>query len=85
MDTGNYMANQMDNLIEASQHQHEDFCEKLEKDIAVFIKEKRYDFTAIDVFTEYYLQYSKGYDVKSDVEITIKNFEDRLKRVYGHP
>jgi hypothetical protein len=84
MDTGAYMANQMDNLIEASQHHHEDFCEKLEKDIAVFIKEKEYDFTEIDVFTEYYLQYSKGYDVKPEVGITIKKFENRLKAVYRH-
>lgn len=83
MDTGNYMANQISNQIEASQHYYEDFCNELEIDISKFITDCGYTCTAIDIFTEYREKYSKGFYVSHACKKVIKKFEDKLKLVYG--
>lgn len=83
MDTGSYMANQMDDQIEASQHQYEEFCEKTEKEITEFIKECGYTFDSEHIFTEYSTKYSKGYYVSHTTKIVIKQFEEKLKLIYG--
>lgn len=82
MDTGSYMANQMDNQIEASQHHYEEFCNELETEITKFIQECGYTWTAIDIFTEYRERYSKGFYVSHTCKIVIKKFEDKLKLIY---
>lgn len=82
MDTGAYMANQMDDLITASQMQYDDFCEKLEKDISEYIKNCEYTFDSKHIFNEYITKYTKGYYVSYKVKKVIKEFEDKLKKIY---
>lgn len=83
MDTGSYMANQMDNLIEASQHEYNKYFDNLENEINDFLKESKYSWTAEEIFTEYREKYSKGFYVSHTCKVVIKKFEEKLKLVYG--
>lgn len=82
MDTGSYMANQMDDLISNSQLQYEKFCEELEKDISAFITKNGYDWTAEEIFKQYREKYSKGYYVSYTCKIVIDEFKERLNKIY---
>ena len=53
MDTGNYMANQMDSLIENGLHQMDEFINDLDNRIEKFIKENGYTWTVEEIVKEY--------------------------------
>lgn len=83
MDTGNYMANQMDNLITNGIHQYEAFIEDLDNRIEAFIKENGYTWTVQDIVTEYREKYSKGFYVSYTCKKVIEHFKDDLKKSTG--
>jgi len=80
MDTGNYMANQMDSLIESGLHQMDEFINDLENRIELFIKENKYDCTIEEIVKEYREKYSKGYYVSFTCKNVIEFFKDDLAR-----
>lgn len=82
MDTGAYMQNQMDDQISASQEQFQFYCQKLDEEIAAFIKECNYTFDSAHIFNEYSNKYSKGIYVSHTTKIVIKQFEKKLKLIY---
>jgi hypothetical protein len=83
MDTGAYMANQIDDQIEASKYHYDEFCDQTEKEITTFIKECGYTFDTEHIFTEYSTKYSKGYYVSFTTKFVIQRFEEKLKLIYG--
>jgi len=83
MDTGNYMANQMDNLIESGLHQMDEFINDLDNRIELFIKENNYDLTVQEIVTEYIEKYTKGFYVSFTCKDVIENFKDDLYRATG--
>lgn len=83
MDTGNYMANQMDSLIENGLHKMDEFLTDLENRIETFIKENKYDWTIEEIVKEYREKYSKGYYVSFTCKNIIENFKDDLARSTG--
>jgi hypothetical protein len=83
MDTGNYMANKMDSLIENGLHQMDEFIYDLDNRIEAFIKENKYDYTIDEVVKEYIDKYSKGFYVSFTCKNIIDNFKDDLARSTG--
>lgn len=82
MDTGNYMANQMDNLISAALQEREEFEDKLWSEIATYIKECGYTWQVRDIVDEYCEKYTKGFYTSFSAKQVIKHFEERLKKLY---
>lgn len=76
-----YMENQMDNLIEASQHQYEEFCQKTHAEIQAFISEKGYTWTVESIIKEYREKYSKGIYVSHTAKIIIEKFKQQLSKL----
>jgi len=81
MDTGSYMQNQMDDQIEASLHQYDEFCNELEKDISNFIKENGYTWTFEEILSEYKNKVSKGFYVSHTCRKITNEFESRLSKL----
>jgi hypothetical protein len=78
MDTGSYMANQMDDLITAGIMRHEQECEELAEQIETYIKECGYTWKVDDILKEYREKYKQGYYVSYTCKEIIKKFEERL-------
>lgn len=83
MDTGNYMAGQMDDLISNDINQYEAFIQDLDNRIEVFIKEHGYTWSVDDIVTEYRDKYSKGFYVSFTCRKVIEHFKDDLKKSTG--
>lgn len=83
MDTGNYMQNQMDDLITNGLNQMDEFISDLDNRIEAFIKENGYTWTIEDIVTEYREKYSKGIYVSYTCKKVIENFKDDLKKATG--
>jgi len=83
MDTGNYMAGQMDDLISNGINQYEAFIQDLDNRIEVFIKEHGYTWSVDDIVTEYRDKYSKGFYVSFTCRKVIEHFKDDLKKSTG--
>jgi hypothetical protein len=81
MDTGSIMANKMSEQIEASEYHYEQACEKLNEDIAAYIKECGYTWTVEEIIKQYREQYKKGYYVSFTCKEIIKKFESELGRL----
>ncbi len=82
MDTGSYMANQIDNLISAGLHQRDEFEDLLWNDMATYIKECGYTWKVQDIIDEYREKYTKGFYTSFSAKQVIKHFEERLKKLY---
>ena len=82
MDTGNYMANQMSDIIEHSEHLREEALEEVRIDIQDYIERMNYTWDAKDIMKEYAAKYKKGYYVRSPTckEIILR-FESALAHV----
>lgn len=78
-----YMQNQMDNLIEASQHQYEEFVKNTDEAISDYIKEKGYTWTVEDIYKEYIEKYCKGDYISHTAKKIIEKFKDDLVKVTG--
>lgn len=78
MDTGSYMANQMDDLITAGIMQHEQNCKELYDDIETYIKECGYTWTVDDIIKEYREKYKAGYYVSYTCKEIIEKFKERF-------
>jgi len=82
MDTGSYMANQMDDLITAGLHQRDLFEEELHADMELYISEKCYTWSTDAIVKNYIEKYSKGFYVSHTCKDVIIKFQDRLKKLY---
>ena len=78
MDTGAYMANQIDDQITASEYKYQAFCDRLEKDVNEFIEEIGGGWTFDEVLVEY-KKYLKDDTVGFEARKIIYRFEERLK------
>lgn len=78
-----YMQNQMDNLITASEHYYDAFCDELDKKIQSFIDENRYTWTVEDVYKEYREKYCKGEYISYTSKKIIENFKTDLAKATG--
>jgi hypothetical protein len=78
MDTGSYMANQMDDQITGSLAAYEEFLDTLFADMDAFIKKSGWTWQVKDIFDEY-KKYSTGVYVSFTARQIITKFEDRLK------
>lgn len=83
MDTGNYMQDQMDDLITNGLHQMDAFIEDLDNRIEAFIKENGYTFNVGYIVTKYREDYSKGYYVSHTCKKVIEHFKEDLKKSTG--
>lgn len=83
MDTGNYMQNQMGNLIESGLQQYDKFCKDVDIRIEKFIKERGYTWTHEEIIQQYIEMYSKGYYVSHTCRLVIENFKEDLEKVTG--
>ena len=78
MDTGSYMQNQMDNLIESGIKWHEQESEKLFIDIKNYIDKCKYTWT-VDAIIEEYQKYKNNFYISHTCLEIVNKFEDRLK------
>lgn len=78
-----YMQNQMDNLITASEYQYDAFCDKVDESISDYIKENGYTWTVEDIYKEYREKYCKGYYISYTAKKIIEKFKDDLVKVTG--
>jgi len=83
MDTGNYMANQMDSLIENGSHQMDEFINDLYNRIEKFIKENGYTWTVEEIVKEYRERYTQEFYVSFTCKKVIENFEEDLAKSIG--
>lgn len=83
MDTGNYMANKMDSLIENGLHQMDEFVNDLDNNIEKFIKENGYTWTVEQIVKEYREKYMQGFYVSSTCKKVIENFKEDLAKSTG--
>lgn len=83
MDTGNYMANQMDSLIENGLHQMDEFITDLDNRIEKFIKENGYTLTVEQIVKEYRERYTQGFYVSFTCKKVIENFKEDLAKATG--
>lgn len=83
MDTGNYMANQMNNQIEVGLLQYDEFVKDLNVRIEKFIKERGYTWTPEEIVQQYVEMYSKGYYVSHTCKWVIEKFKEDLEKVTG--
>ncbi len=81
MDTGNYMANQMSDMIEHSEHLHEETLEKVRLEIQDYIERMEYTWDAKDIMKEYATKYKKEYYVSYTCKEIILRFESALANV----
>ena len=83
MDTGNYMANQMDSLIQNGMQEMDDFINDLNSRIELFINQNNYTWTVEEIVTEYIKKYSKGIYVSFTCKNVIETFKDDLFKSTG--
>jgi hypothetical protein len=83
MDTGNYMANQMDDLIQNGIIQMDQFINDLDNRIGEFIKENNYSWTTQEIVKQYREKYSQGYYVSSTCKKVIEQFKEDLAKSTG--
>ena len=83
MDTGNYMVNQMDSLIENGLHQMNEFINDLDNRIEKFIKENGYACTVEEIVKEYREKYTQGFYVSFTCTKVIENFKEDLAKSTG--
>ena len=83
MDSGNYMANQMDCLIESGLHQMDEFINDLNNRIDKYIKDSRYSWTVEEIVKEYREKYTQGIYVSFTGRDIIENFEEDLVKATG--
>lgn len=72
-----YMANQMNQLLEASEHQHDEACKSLEEEIQKHIKQYGYTWSVYEIFEEY-RKMIKGVYVSYSAKCIIIQFKDSL-------
>lgn len=77
------MENQMDNLMEYSAREYEQFCEDLDIDIFSFIIENGYSWTVEEIVKEYREKYTQGFYVSNTCLKVIEHFKGRLERSTG--
>ena len=77
-----YMQNQMDNLIIASEHYYDAFCDELDKKIQTFIDDNRYTCTVEYVYEEY-RNHCKGKYIRYASKKIIENFKTDLAKATG--
>lgn len=78
-----YMQNQMDNLIEGSQHQFDEYCKQTDKAISDFINVNGYTWTVEDIYKEYTEKYCKGDYISYTAKKVIEKFKDDLAKITG--
>lgn len=83
MDTGNYIQNQMDDLITNGLHQMDEFISDLDNRIELFIKQNGYTWTVQEILTEYREKYSQGIYVSFTCKKVIEHFREDLKKATG--
>jgi len=83
MDTGSYMANQMDNLIESGLREMDAFIDDMYIRIESFIKENGYDWKSEQIVKAYTEDYSKGHYVCYSLKKVIENFKEDLSKATG--
>jgi hypothetical protein len=81
MDTGAYMANQMDDLIEAGIRQREYEWEQLVVDIETYITECGYTWTMNTVIEQYH-KYKRGEYICHTAKDMINKFKHKLDIFY---
>jgi hypothetical protein len=82
MDTGEYMAGQMDRLIEASQYQMEQEYDEMCECIDVYIKECNYTWTVEKIIEQYHKRMRGEYISHTAKDVVIK-FENELNKFYN--
>ena len=83
MDTGNYMANQMSDLIERGLHEMDAFIDDMYAKIEAFIKENGYTWTVGEIIKAYREDYTKGFYVSHTCKKVIENFKEDLFKATG--
>ena len=83
MDTGNYMANKMDSLIESGLYQMDEFITDLDNRIEKFIKENGYTWAVEQIVKEYREKYTQGFYVSFTCKKVIENFKEDLAKATG--
>ncbi len=78
MDTGAYMENQMDNLIEASEHLYDEKCNELDAKIEAYIKEKGYTWT-VEGIIDKFRESEQGYYISHTAKDVVSKFSKDLK------
>lgn len=78
-----YMQNQMDNLITASEYQYDAFCDKLDKNIQKYINENKYTWTVEDIYKEYREKYCKNIYISYTAKKIIDKFKCDLEKATG--
>ena len=81
MDTGAYMQNQMDNLIEQGLHEYDLECEQLDKDIEQYIKDNGFTYSVKDII-ECYRSHKEGYYISFTAKQSVNHFKDRLQKLF---
>jgi NurA-like 5'-3' nuclease len=83
MDTGNYMANQMDDLIENGFHQLDEFWKDLDRRIEKFIQDNNYTWTVEQIVKEYTEKHTQGFYVSFSCCKIIEHFKEDLHKATG--
>ena len=78
-----YMQNQMDNLITASEYQFDEYCKQTDKAISDFINENGYTWTVENIYKEYSDKYCKGDYISHTAKKVIEKFKDDLAKITG--
>lgn len=76
------MQNQMDNLIEGSQHQYDEYCKQTDKAISDYINENGYTWTVEDIYKQWE-NYCKGDYISHTAIKVIEKFKDELAKITG--
>ena len=83
MDTGAYMAGQMDNLIEAGLQQMEHEYEELTERIETYLKECRYTWDVKSII-EQYQKRVRGEYISHTAKDVVTKFENELHKFYNY-